>query len=76
MKDLVKAIVVSLVDHPEQVAVEEMNTNHLTILQLRVANDDIGKVIGKKGRNAEAIRTILQAVSAKLKRSAFLEIVE
>lgn len=76
MKELVKLIATALVDEPEEVFIEEVNSNHLSILQLRVAKNDIGKVIGKKGRTAEAIRTILKAVSSKTRKGIFLEILE
>ena len=67
MKDLIKRIVQALVDNPEQVEVSEVEGDHISVLELRVAKADIGKVIGKKGRNVQAIRTILSAASAKVK---------
>jgi predicted RNA-binding protein YlqC (UPF0109 family) len=76
MKDLVTYIAASLVDEPDKVFVEEVKTEHMSILQLRVAKGDIGKVIGKKGQTAGAIRTILQAGSSKMRKRFFLEIVE
>ncbi|MBW2642534.1 MAG: KH domain-containing protein [Deltaproteobacteria bacterium] len=76
MKDLVNYIASALVDNPEQVAIEEIVGNQTALLELKVAKDDLGKVIGKKGRTAQAIRTILNASSAKIKKRTILEIVE
>ncbi len=76
MKDLIKRIVHVLVDHPEQIEVSEVEGDHITVLELRVAKEDMGKVIGKKGRNVQAIRTILSAASAKVKKHTVLEILE
>ena len=76
MKDLIGYITQALVDHPEQVNVTEVEGNQTTVLELKVAKDDIGKVIGKQGRTARAMRTILSAASAKIKKRTVLEIVE
>ncbi len=76
MKDLVGYIVAALVDNPEQVVIEEVVGNQTSVLELKVAKEDLGKIIGKKGRTAQAIRTILNASSAKIKKRAILEIVE
>ncbi len=76
MKNLVKHIAASLVQSPDQVFVEEVKTANVSILQLRVAREDLGRVIGKNGRTADAIRRILQAVSPKIKKNILLEIVE
>jgi hypothetical protein len=76
MKDLTKKIVQSMVDNPEQVEINEIKGGHTTVLELKVAKEDIGKVIGKQGRNVRAIRTILFAASAKLKKRTLLEIIE
>ncbi len=76
MKDLLKRIVQALVDNPEQVEVLEVKTEHVSVFELRVAKEDIGKVIGKKGRTAQAIRTILIATSGKVKKHHILEILE
>lgn len=76
MKDLVDYIAQALVDHPEQVIVTEVEGNQTTVLELKVAKEDIGKVIGKQGRTARAMRTILSAASAKIKKRTVLEIVE
>ena len=76
MKDLLIEIAKALVDNPEQVKVNEIEAAHTTVLELSVAKEDLGKVIGKQGRNAQAIRTILNCASAKLKIRIVLEIVE
>jgi predicted RNA-binding protein YlqC (UPF0109 family) len=76
MKDLTKKIVQSMVDNPEQVEINEIKGGQTTVLELKVAKEDIGKVIGKQGRNVRAIRTILDAASAKLKKRTMLEIIE
>ena len=75
-KDLIEHIAKALVDHPEQVKVSEIEGERASVIELSVAKEDMGKVIGKQGRTAEAIRTILGAVSAKLKRHSVLEIIE
>ncbi|MBW2705582.1 MAG: KH domain-containing protein [Deltaproteobacteria bacterium] len=76
MKDLINYIAQALVDHPEQVSVNEVEGSQTSVLELKVAKEDIGKVIGKQGRTARAMRTILNAASAKMKKHAVLEIVE
>jgi len=76
MKDLIKEIAQALVDHPEQVEVSEVKGENVLVLELRVAKADIGKIIGKQGRTAQAIRTILSAASAKMKIRTVVEIVE
>ncbi len=76
MKDLIKRIVQLLVDNPEQVEVFEVKTEHVSVFELRVAKEDVGKVIGKKGRTVQAIRTILNATSGKVKKNHILEILE
>ncbi len=76
MKDLIKYIAESLVDDPEQVSVKEVEGNQTSVLELKVAKEDLGKVIGKQGRTAQAMRTILSAASAKIKKRAVLEIIE
>jgi predicted RNA-binding protein YlqC (UPF0109 family) len=76
MKDLIGYIAQALVDHPEQVNVTEVEGDQTNVLELKVAKEDIGKVIGKQGRTARAMRTILSAASAKIKRRTVLEIVE
>ena len=76
MKDLIKDIVQALVDQPDQVSVSEIVSENTTVLELKVAKSDMGKVIGKQGRNAQALRTILNAASGKTRRKYLLEIVE
>jgi len=76
MKELVEIIATALVDHPESVAVNEVEGEATTVLELRVAQQDLGKVIGKQGRTARAIRTILSAAGMKVKKRFVLEILE
>jgi hypothetical protein len=76
MKDMIEYIAQALVDHPEQVNVTEVEGENTTVLELKVANEDIAKGIGKQGRTARAMRTILSAASAKIKKRTVLEIVE
>ncbi len=76
MKDLIADIVKTLVDQPEQVSVTEIKGGHTVVLEISVAKSDMGKVIGKQGRNAQAIRTILSAAAGKAKKRYVLEIVE
>ncbi len=76
MKDLISYIAKALVDHPEQVSVSEIIGNQTSVLELKVAKEDLGKVIGKQGRTARAMRTILGAASAKIKKRTVLEILE
>ena len=76
MKELVEAIAKALVDHPEEVAVNAIEGEQVTILELRVAPDDLGKVIGRQGRTAKSIRTLLGAAGMKLKKRYTLEILE
>jgi predicted RNA-binding protein YlqC (UPF0109 family) len=76
MKELIKYIAQAMVDHPEQVEVSEVEGKHIKVLEVKVAKEDIGKIIGKQGRNAQAIRTILNAASAKTKKRTIMEIIE
>ncbi|MCK5878291.1 MAG: KH domain-containing protein [Holophagae bacterium] len=76
MKDLMVEIAKALVDNPEQVVVTEIEGEQTTVLELRVAPEDLGKVIGKQGRTARSIRTILNASGMKLKKRFVLEILE
>jgi len=76
MKDLIKYIAQAMVDHPESVEVSEVKGERILVIELKVAKEDIGKIIGKQGRNAQAIRTILNGASAKVKKRAVLEIIE
>jgi predicted RNA-binding protein YlqC (UPF0109 family) len=75
-KDLIEYIAKALVDHPEQVKVSEIEGERTSVLELSVAKEDLGKVIGKQGRTARAIRVILGATSAKLRKHFVLEIIE
>jgi len=76
MKELVEVIAKALVDDPEEVSVIEKEGKHTSIIELRVAKRDVGKVIGKKGRTADAMRTILIGASTKTKRHFVLEILD
>jgi len=76
MKELVRFIATSLVDNPDAVQVDEVERDDLTVFELRVAQEDLGKVIGKQGRTARAIRSLLTASAAKVNKKARLEIVE
>ncbi|NLZ92449.1 MAG: KH domain-containing protein [Firmicutes bacterium] len=76
MKDLVEFIAKALVDHPDEVRVEKFEDERAITLELHVAADDMGKVIGKQGRIAKAIRTVVKAAAAPEKKRVFVEIVE
>jgi uncharacterized protein len=76
MKELILEIVRAMVDHPDEVSVSEVNGDQMTVFELNVAKEDLGKVIGKQGQNAKAIRTILNAASARERRRSVLEIIE
>jgi predicted RNA-binding protein YlqC (UPF0109 family) len=76
MKELVEAIAKALVDHPEQVHVNAVDGEQVTVLELKVAPDDLGKVIGRQGRTAKSIRTLLGAAGMKLRKRFTLEILE
>jgi predicted RNA-binding protein YlqC (UPF0109 family) len=76
LKELLEYIAKSLVDKPEEVQVSEIGGEQTVVYELRVAKEDLGKVIGKQGRTARAIRTILGAASIKLKKRSVLEILE
>ena len=76
MKDLVEMIAKALVDNPDQVSVTEVEGEQTTVLELRVAPNDLGKVIGRQGRTARCIRTLIGAASMKLKKRFVLEILE
>ncbi len=76
MKDLIMIIAKALVDITDQVEVEEVVGEQTTVIELKVAKEDLGKVIGKQGRTAQAMRTILNAASTKLKKRCILEIIE
>ena len=76
MVELVSAIAKSLVEHPEAVEVSESQSNGTTIIQLRVASEDMGKVIGKQGRIAKALRTVVKAAATKANARVVVEIVQ
>lgn len=76
MKELIEYIAKALVDNPDQVHVSEVAGDQTSVLELKVAKEDLGKVIGKQGRSARAMRTILSAASTKLKKRTVLEIIE
>ena len=76
MKELIATIARALVDKSDEVVVSEREGNPASILELRVAKEDLGKIIGKQGRTAKELRTILSAASAKMKKRTMLEIIE
>ena len=76
MKDFIDYIVRALVDNPDQVEVAEVEGSRTTVYELRVAQGDLGKVIGKGGQTAKSIRTLLSAISARQGKRAVLEILE
>ncbi len=76
LKDLITYIAKSLVDNPDEVQVSEIEGEQTSVIELKVAKDDLGKVIGKQGRTARAMRTIIGAASTKARKRAVLEIIE
>ena len=76
VKNLVMTMVKALVDKPDEVSLREVEGEKTTVLELRVAKEDLGKVIGKQGKTAKAMRIILNATATKLKKRAVLEIIE
>jgi predicted RNA-binding protein YlqC (UPF0109 family) len=76
LKELIELIAKALVDYPELVEVSELEGEQTSVIELRVAKEDLGKVIGKQGRTARAMRTILSAASTKIRKRAVLEIIE
>jgi predicted RNA-binding protein YlqC (UPF0109 family) len=76
MKELIKYMAQALVDNPDMVVVSEVVGEQTSVLELRVAKEDLGKVIGKQGRTAKAMRTILSAASTKIRKRSVLEIIE
>jgi predicted RNA-binding protein YlqC (UPF0109 family) len=76
MKELITIIAKALVDKPEEVEVQEIEGRQTTVIELKVAKEDLGKVIGKRGRTAQSIRTILTAASTKINKRCVLELVE
>jgi len=76
MKDLIEYMAKALVDHPDQVQVSEVEGDRTSVIELNVAKEDLGKVIGKQGRTARAIRAILSAASTRIRKRSVLEIIE
>ena len=76
LKELVEVMAKALVDKPEEVVVTEIEGEQTSVIELKVAKDDLGKIIGKEGRNARSLRTILGASSTKLRKRTVLEIIE
>ena len=76
MKELVEVIAKSLVDHPEEVSVTEEETDTTITVNLKVAADDMGKVVGKQGRIAESIRTVVKAAASKIDKKVDVEILQ
>jgi len=76
MKELIEFMAKALVDNPDQVEVREIEGEQSSVIELRVSREDLGKVIGKQGRTARAMRTILSAASTKLRKRAVLDIIE
>ncbi|MFZ7128255.1 MAG: KH domain-containing protein [Desulfobacterales bacterium] len=76
MENLIRIIVMALVDFPDEVAVKQVGSNHISIYEIRVAGCDTGKVVGKNGRNVQALRTIVNAVSSKQHCRSLIEILE
>ncbi|HJL72675.1 MAG TPA: KH domain-containing protein [Nitrospinaceae bacterium] len=76
LKELISVMAKALVDKPDEVEIKEIEGDVTTILELKVAKDDLGKVIGKQGKTAHAMRAILNATATKLKKRAVLEIIE
>ena len=76
MKELIETIVTALVDNPDQVSVEVVEGNQMTVLELRVNAEDLGKIIGKQGRTVRSLRTIVSAAGMKMKKHFTLEILE
>jgi predicted RNA-binding protein YlqC (UPF0109 family) len=76
MKEFIMTLAKALVDNPEMVDVQEKLGNRTTVFELKVAKEDLGRIIGKNGRNAYSIRTLLNAVSTKLEKRAILDIIE
>jgi len=76
MKELIKFIAQALVDHPDQVQVNEIEGEQTSVIELKVAKEDLGKVIGKGGQTAKAMRKVLSAAATKMKKKSLLQIVE
>ena len=76
MKEMIEIIARALVDQPDDVCITEINGSYSSIVELRVAKEDVGKIIGKQGRTADALRTLFNAVSSKAKTRSRLEIID
>jgi predicted RNA-binding protein YlqC (UPF0109 family) len=76
MKDLIKRLAKAIVDNPEEVVIRDIKGERSSVIELKVAKEDIGKIIGKRGRTVVAIRTILSAASMKLKKRCVLDLLE
>lgn len=76
VKELVEVMARALAEYPDQVKVTEVNGQQISVIELRAAKEDLGKIIGKEGRNAHALRTLVNAAATKLRKRAVLEILE
>ncbi|MFZ7128629.1 MAG: KH domain-containing protein [Desulfobacterales bacterium] len=76
MEDLIRIMIKALVDFPDDVVVQKIGSNSIAVYEIKVAKADMGKVVGKRGRNADALRTIVSAASAKHRQRSILEILE
>ena len=76
MKEIVEIIAKSLVDHPDQVVIDEKDGEHMTVFELHVASDDMGKVIGRQGRIAKAIRSVVKAAASREDKRVIVDIVQ
>jgi predicted RNA-binding protein YlqC (UPF0109 family) len=76
MKELVEFLAKSLVDHPDEITVRELERDHATVIELHVAPSDLGKVIGRQGRTARAMRTVLSAAGTRVRRRFVLDIAD
>jgi predicted RNA-binding protein YlqC (UPF0109 family) len=76
MKELIRMLAQAMVDYPDDITVTEVVGNQTTVFELKVAKEDLGKIIGKRGRNAQALRTIIASAAAKQKKRIVLEIIE
>jgi hypothetical protein len=76
VKELVEVIARALAEYPDEIIVKEITGQQISVIELRAAKGDLGKIIGKEGRNAHALRTIVNAAATKLKKRAVLEILE
>jgi len=76
VRDLVEVIAKALAEYPDEIVVKEISGQQISVIELRAAKGDLGKIIGKEGRNAHALRTIVNAAATKLRKRAVLEILE